>query len=349
MGRQFGALSGIAILLIVCNHAIGIALEYPINYGLSAVTGWQRYLLTSIQALGVFAVPTFLFISGSFISYAAQGSPPRLSRKFLLSSLRHIVFPYVIWSVIFYIFVYFVQNERYDLLGYLKNLIVGYPFHFVPLLVFFYLLSPLLIRVGRSVYGAILLLFIGAFQLLLLNILYPGVLYIVFPDWMGIFAPPVLRSTLALWAIFFPLGLVYGLDPRKFMPISRKLGWLFGLITAVLFIAGLLDIYSIIRFPLARFLVPVSFVLLLPGIRREEIPFLRLLERIGRRSYGIYLTHLFVLYLTADILVKFIPGVFSFHSLIALSLILMGCGIPVYIMENAARGSVKKMYRYVFG
>src|SRR3990172_12585959 len=98
--------------------------------------GWQVYFLSFLQGLGILAVPTFLFISGSFVAYAAQGDPPHLSRKFLLSSLRHILIPYMIWSLVFYIFIYFYLDVQISILGYLKNLIVGYPFHFVPLLVF---------------------------------------------------------------------------------------------------------------------------------------------------------------------------------------------------------------------
>jgi hypothetical protein len=86
VSRQLGALSGLSILLILVNHTIELALSLGIKFGYPPLTGWQHYLLTFLQGLGVFAVPTFLFISGSFVAYAAQEIRPHLSRKFMLSS-----------------------------------------------------------------------------------------------------------------------------------------------------------------------------------------------------------------------------------------------------------------------
>src|SRR4030065_571850 len=121
MNRQFTALSGMAMLLIVLNHAIQFGLDYPRQFGSAPLPEWALMILAVLQAFGVFAVPVFLFISGSFVAYAAQGNPPRLSKKFLGSSLRHIIIPYIIWSVIFYVEVYFHRGEQYTPLEYLKN------------------------------------------------------------------------------------------------------------------------------------------------------------------------------------------------------------------------------------
>jgi fucose 4-O-acetylase-like acetyltransferase len=64
--------------------------------------------------------------------------------------LRHILVPYVIWSAVFYLVVYLLQGEQYTVFEYAKNLAVGYPYHFVPLLVFFYLIAPLIVRGSPS-------------------------------------------------------------------------------------------------------------------------------------------------------------------------------------------------------
>jgi probable poly-beta-1,6-N-acetyl-D-glucosamine export protein len=345
MARQYGALSGLAILLIVLNHSIEFAMSAP---GVS--TGdWQSNVLTTLKALGIFAVPTFLFISGSFVAYAAQGERPSLSRKFMLSTLRHIIIPYLIWSVVFYILIYFVNDDRYTLAGYLKNLIVGYPFHFVPLLVFYYILSPLLVRVGKSFYGILMLVVIGLFQLALINLLNPGYLGFTFPASARILAVPVLRSTLADWAIYFPLGVVCSLGARKFVPWARKLKWVFAGLTLLLFVLSFMNAFSIVSAPLARFLSPLPFVLLLPGIKRDSIPLVRLLERVGRRSYGIYLTHLIVLSLLFLALTPILTWLSQFTILASALFFFIGFGIPLLLMESVAKGPAKRMYRYIFG
>lgn len=348
MNRQFGALSGLAMVLIVINHSIYFGTIYPREWGYPSTVGWGRTLLTVLQSFGWFAVPIFLFISGSFVSYAAQGNPPRLSHKFIFSTLRHIIVPYVIWSIVLYLLLFIYFHQTFSLLGYVKNLLVGYPYHFVPLLGFYYLLSPILIRFSRS-HGLFLLVIIGLYQLFLINTLDPGTLGFTFPDWSYYLTPPIIRSTLADWAIFFPLGLVYGLHARWMMPWSKKLFWWFVGVTALLFILGYLDVIGIIHFPLARYLCPVTLMFFLPAIKRDTIPKVRLLERIGRRSYGIYLSHLIVLNLFLIGLKWFIPGLFNTYFILFPLLFVVGLFVPLLIMEGMARGPFKQYYRYVFG
>ena len=90
MNRQFPALSGLAMLLIVLNHTIEMGTSVPVQVGYPPVEGAMRTVLSLLQGLGVFAVPTFLFISGTFVAYAARGEPPKLTGKFLKNSLSHI-------------------------------------------------------------------------------------------------------------------------------------------------------------------------------------------------------------------------------------------------------------------
>ncbi len=336
------------MVLIVLNHTIYLGTIFPQEWGYPSAVGWGRTILAILQSFGWFAVPTFLFISGSFVSYAAQGDPPRLSFKFVYSSLRHILIPYIVWSLVFYILVYLEFNEAYSSLGYVKNLLVGYPYHFVPLLVFFYIFSPLLVRIGRS-YGMILVVLIGLYQFLLINILYPETLGFTVPAWAHFLAPPIIRTTLADWGIFFPFGLVYGLHARQYIPWSKRLFWIILAATVGLFILGVLDSLSVIRLPLARYLSTVAFSLLIPAIRRDSIPFVRQLERIGRRSYGIYLTHLLVLNLILLGIKLFAPSAFIIYVVLFSLLFIFALLVPLLVMEGVAKGPAKPIYRYVFG
>ena len=69
---------------------------------------------------------------------------------------------------------------------YLKNLLVGYPYHFVPLLVFWYLATPALVWIGRR-RGALLLAGIGAWQAWLLAVRFPEMFGLDgwLPGWAG--------------------------------------------------------------------------------------------------------------------------------------------------------------------
>ena len=70
--------------------------------------------------------------------------------------------------------IFFLNDQKYTLLEYLKNFIVGYPYNFVPLLIFYYLISPILVRLSKK-YGLIVIVVIAAYQFFLINLLNPGI------------------------------------------------------------------------------------------------------------------------------------------------------------------------------
>ena len=348
MNRQFGAFTGVAMVLIVLNHSISVGLDSMVRVGVTPVPSWGMITLNVLQALGAFAVPIFFFISGSFVAYAAQGDPPRLPRKFLWASLRHILVPYVIWSILFYVLVYFQFEERFTMGGYVKNLLVGYPYHFVPLLAFYYLLSSILVVFAKR-HPAILLVLVGLYQLFSINVVNPGYLGFTFPEWARWFALPVLRTTIADWGVFFPLGLVYGMHAKALLPWMKKYLWLLLLLSAALFVLGLLNAFEILVFPIARILCPLPLTLALPAITRDRIPWVRTFERIGKRSYGLYLTHLFVLDLALLLIHSVLAGLIGIPFLLFPILFALGIIIPIALMEMAARGPIKRTYRLIFG
>jgi peptidoglycan/LPS O-acetylase OafA/YrhL len=89
--------------------------------------------------------------------------------------------------------------------------------------------------------------------------------------------------------------------------------------------------------------------MLLPIIKRDFIPWVRFFERIGRRTYGIYLSHLLILNLFLYGLAGLLPALFQFAVLTSVLFLIVGLGIPLFVMESVARSRVKQVYRYVFG
>lgn len=348
MQRQYMALSGLAMALVVLNHAIHMGLLGLSELGYPALPAGWRFTLTAVQALGVFAVPIFFVVSGSFMAYAAR-SAPRLSPSFVWKSVRHIVWPYVLWSLLYYALMAVYQGERYSALGYLKNLAVGYPFHFVPLLITFYVLAPLLIPLARR-YSWLLLVAVGLYQLFLLALREPGLFGFAFPAQLDVLFPLVLGNPLADWAIYFPMGLVFGLHAARWKPQLLKLRWAFVAATALLFGLGLLDVAGVVVAPWARYLCPAPLMFVLPTIERKAIPAVGQLERIGKRSYGLYLTHLIVMNLVLMAL-ELIGGQAIFLIVLIFPLLLVaGLLIPMWLMDSfQQRGPTRKVYRYVFG
>jgi fucose 4-O-acetylase-like acetyltransferase len=337
MNRQYGALSGIAIALIVLNHAVHFGLQVAPVEG-----GWLRALVF-LQALGTFAVPAFLFISGAFVCYAAS----ELSIAFLRSTLERLLWPYVIWSLVFYAVAWALRGDAVSPGGVVRNLAVGFPYHFVPLLTVWYVLAPFLVRAGRK-YGAWLVAAIAAYQVLLLVLRYPVLFGVPRPSWAFLVEPPVLFKPMSDWAVYFPLGLVLALHNAAVKPrLARLRPWLLA-VTAALFALGLLNAYGIVQAHWARFVAPLPLMFVLPTIDRGAIPWLARFEALGRRSYGIYLSHFVVLTVVTWTVLR-VPAA-RWAPVVFPAFCAIGLGVSLGLMTLLARpGPLRRVYRHLFG
>lgn len=350
MNRQYLALNGLAIAIVVLNHTIMMVQDIPRELGYHPIVGWQNSIMIILNLLGIIAVPTFMFISGSFFSYAAQGKDKSLKFMYKVSwaNIKHVLWPYLIWSIIFYIAVFIGRGEQYSMLGYLKNLITGYPYHFIPLLIFFYAIAPLLIRLGKR-YALIILALLILYQFVIINLVYPGLFGFTLPQWMNILALPVLSSTLAVWGVFFPLGLFCGMHMRSVLPLLQRVKWILLALSITCFLIAILNAMSVVKAGWAEFLCPVLFVLLLPVIKRQTIPFVRGFEKIGQRVYGIYLTHLLVLYFLILALDLLVPELLAFRFWLLPILFALALGTPLVLMHYLQISPGRKIYPYIFG
>jgi peptidoglycan/LPS O-acetylase OafA/YrhL len=349
MNRSFPALRGIAIILVVINHTITMGSSYALEFGVLPPSGWLKAALSTLAGLGIFAVPIFLFLSGCFFAYAANRDDLGRNYRIVKANLLHVLLPYLIWSCIFYIEIYLVRDQRLTATEYLKSLLVGYPFHFVPLLAFYYLVSPILIRATRYIGDWTIVLLVGVFQLFLLNITHPGILGFEFPAWANRLAPPVIASTLAEWAIFFPLGLIYVKTSKRVLPNLQKARWISFILTVILYALALLDVLYILEAPLARYLCPVAFMLITPTFQRNAIPLVRPLELIGKKAYGLYLMNLLVLDLILFSIQSLLPGLLAYYLLLLPILALATLAIPMLLMRSVERLAKPVVHRYVFG
>ncbi len=349
MNRQLAALSGVAMVLVVLHHAIDLQLSWLQQAG-QELTGWQFGALVLLHRLGKFAVPTFLFVSGAFVAYAARGNPPHLSWHSVGMTLRRLLWPYLIWSVLFYAWIFWRRGDAYSALGYVKNLLVGYPYHFIPLLLFYYGVSPLIARAARR-HGYLLLAAIGLYQLFLINLEFPGSLGFTFPvsGALGLLVPPILGETVALWGIYFPLGLVYSLKARELTPRVARLRAPLVAATVLFFLLDVLHTAGVIHAPLAVHLYPFTFLWLVPFIQRSAIPQVRQFEAVGKRSYGLYLTHLLVIDAAYFFVNHFAAGLFAHPLPLALLVFFLALAIPLLGMAGMTASPARRAYRFAFG
>lgn len=316
--------------------------------GMALPEGLGRVILIALQSLGLLAVPTFLFLSGGFIVFAVRSKPLGAAYKTLAQSLKHIIVPYVLWSIIFYALIFMMDGTTFSATGYIKNLLVGYPLNFIPILVFFYVLSPLVVRVAeRYAWQMIALIFI--YQLFSLLVLRPGLFGVALPDWARWFTIPGLRLSIALWGLFFPLGVVYSLHSEWIQRTLRS----YWAVPALLFVGmyGFVIAHEAgwLGAPLAGLMMPIFGVLLYPFIARDQIPWIKAWEWLGRRAYGLYLSNLVWISLLLIAVRAFAIGLMD--KIFLLVPVLIACTILVVglLMAGIEKLPVRGLRRYVFG
>jgi hypothetical protein len=319
-----------------------------LELGLPLAVQWERFLVVLLSGLGTFAVPTFLFTSGWFVSYAAQRTPPRLPWKTVRAALKRLVWPYLLWSIVFYIYIYIRFADGYTLWGYIQNLAVGYPFHFVPILLFYYVCSPVLVRLAGR-FGYVILTMIVLYQILLLALVFPSVFGLGIPSWMEVLVPPILGRPMAQWGVYFPMGLIFSMKATEISPWLQKHRILFAMATAVFFGLLIMNDYGVLHFSLAYYLTPLIFLFLAPAIRRDSIPMVRHFEKVARRSYGLYLMNLIVLDLAVFGAQVFLPGLMAYQLLFCLSLFAVALVVPLGTMAGLVRSPARAVYHYLFG
>ncbi len=347
MNRQFPALRGIAIFLVVVNHSITLVMTTARQAGFS-MSSWEKYLLVIIKELGIFAVPAFLFLAGSFFVYAAQGKNIREAYRLVVPNLLHIAIPYVIWSLVFYVLEYFLFGKVDSIIGYAKFLLVGYPNNFVPLLIFFTIISPILIWFMRKSPWLVLLA-IFAYQIFLISFLRPDFLGLAYPAWAGWLAPPVLRLPLAIWAIFYPMGIAYGLYSEPVLNSVRRWAILMVMAGVTLFVLAVMTQLDIVQVLLAEIFAPAFALPLAILLKRNAIPLLRWFEKLGKRSYGLYLMNLISINLVIALINVIFPSLLNIQLAAAALCAIITLSVPVLLMDWTERKAGRNGYRYLFG
>jgi peptidoglycan/LPS O-acetylase OafA/YrhL len=368
MVKRIPFLRGWAILAVVCHHATNWAFiamfwwghrYHPVNLvNYDQTGGLSYYVLTAINQMALFSVPAFLFISGLFITYAARGSSPVLSWKVVKARLLNLFWPYLIWSILIFIWDGLLGTV-YSPAEYLTKLMTGGavgPYFFVPLLAQLYLLSPLLVRWAKDRPG--LLLAVSA--LLLLSVV--GVPYLG-SFWGSSAAPQVLKIldwVFIGWAFFFILGMVVGFRRKQVW------GWLARYKRVLLAATMLLGVLSVVEsqliyratsdwdwayatLKLSSISYAVAFILSFLAWDARPSTFDRVVERLGGISYGIYLIHPKVLELMARVIYHVAPGILAQQLVLVFLLVVLVLGGCWLLMTVVARSPIRRVYRYLFG
>lgn len=368
MNRKLAFLTGLAIIAVVLNHATrwGLILQFGWQGQLSPraiipdqsqASGLSYYSLVAIQQLCYFGVPAFLFISGFFIAYTAQGTNNgRVSWKVVRTRIYKLFWPYIIWSVAVFIVEGF-QGRTFSIDAYFVQLLTGKtlgPYYYVPMLCQLYLLSPFVCRLGKDHPYALLAL-AGMLQLVCLGYYY---LKLGGADLPG---APLENGWLFIWYIlYFPLGVVVGFRLKSFQTVITRYRGLLAMLTVVLGATSILEAEWLYHatgnfeathdmLKLSTNLYATVFILALLAFDWRASGLLQAVNRIGAKSYGIYLLSPAVFFIFAQVMNRFVPVLLSQPLVMILAFTTAGIGGVALAMEFIARSPLRSAYRYLFG
>jgi probable poly-beta-1,6-N-acetyl-D-glucosamine export protein len=152
----------IAILAVILIHTTTRTLEI-------AVFDFQKApLALFFNQISRFAVPLFFMISGFVLELNYSFHPNFFS--YLKRRISKIFIPYIVWSAIYYFFIYTNHNRSY--FSALLDGGASYQLYFIPSLLIFYLLFPLIHKFYNFFANKWVIIPLGIFQITLLYLDY---------------------------------------------------------------------------------------------------------------------------------------------------------------------------------
>lgn len=340
---SFEAFRGIAIIAVVAIHAI------PWEF-------YRDYIVLSYRQVLNFAVPSFLFISGYWLSKKPIRSLGDY-KSFLQKRLSRVLIPYLFWSVVFLLY---ENNKTHDfgVAQILCTFLTGaasYHFHhlyFIIVIAQLYMLTPLLNYVNRKPYGFISVLIFNIGSLFLLYLFSLGDLWFVDDPYY------LIHSPFLLWVIFYQMGLLIGSsDSEGFIPRNMHKfilpAILVALVISVLEAITILSKYddwhrAICAIKYSSFIYSTCIIFGFLILRERLRNWPRFLVVLGNYSFGIYLIHVIILRGVVRIMPK-VDTIYSFQVLYGLMVVLITL-ITCYVVITITRKLLPKpFYSSVLG
>lgn len=368
MYKRLLLLFGCAITGVIFNHVIGWLMANsslwagpnPIVLAPGTVSAHGMYigLLVVIKKLATFCVPAFLFASGFFAAFSGRKSGTEAQVRMTLNRVLALAVPYLIWSIIFIVINPLGQDLEPGKTA-LRLLYGGIApeYYFVPLLIQFTILAPLVVNWARERSSALLLVSgliqLGVAALTYLNIVYP------IPFIAHILDIKRNWSVFPTWAFFFAFGMVVGFHQPQYQKFITRYRYL---LLAGMILFGILSVAES-EFLLGRFgvnwrdsgvTIPTSIYALCTIAVFLAFDFTRLTVSrpfffLSNKTYSIYLIHPLVVTVVMNFIADQIPQFLNFPYLLLIFMVIVGIGGPVLLLVLGRRLFGATVYKYMFG
>lgn len=344
-----------------------VVINHMASYGFQALFFWtdrylpvtvpnfdQRgsltyYFLLLIHQLAEYAIPAFLFVSGYFIAFTARGSKGGVTADFVSSRIKKLLGPFLFWSVVVIILLRRFPPDFQQIMT---------MYYFIPLIIQFYLLSPVIVPLARDrwklllVLAAILQLGIESLRLLsTLGVALPGLHLMIglTPIW---FFPGKL--------LYFSIGVVAGFHYKEMGAWLSSVKWILLGVTVGLLALSIVEYETLTQLSsrefvvsefsgMSRTLYAISFVLTYLAFDKVRYPFKSQLTDLGAQSLGIYFVNTPAIYVAAVLMYRLTPWILGYQLLYLPILFVFGLGAPLLLMKLAVQTPARRVYSYVFG
>lgn len=367
MIRRLLLLNGVSILGVILFHAVGWAftalLFWADRYGVQPadqIGTPYYYFLRLIEQLIVFCLPAFLFVSGYFMAFATGRNQTTIGWKVVGLRVRDLLIPYTVWTAVCWLLFFFearfLDGRSYLPLEYVGMYLTGSSdpaYYYVPLLIQFYLFSPLFVFLAKKT-PALLLVSAIILQLVCQLQYYPSLLGLDLPYADSL--PKWLFLTKILW---FPMGIIVGFHLKSLQAWLVANRRLFLLAALLLIPLGVVEwewmqgysgqLWAQHRETLLDSLFAVAVIFAFLGYYQTKIPGAGWLEELGSKSFGIYLVHTLVMTYLARMIVVYWPAFLAYEGLFFLLMVLSGTAVPLLLMGIVNRTPLRPYYKLIFG
>lgn len=367
MYKKLLYLNGLAIFSVIIFHAVG--------WGFTAMFFWAHryssinsptladvnllnyYVFRVIEQLVVFTIPAFLFVSGFFVAFVAGRDGKNLTWKVVGARITALLIPYLLWANL--VFLVLKQANVDSVWDYFRIILTGSvnpSYYFIPLLIQFYLLSPLIVPLARKWWKGLLLV-TGLFQLLIIAMQYLSVLSLPVPI-LNIQPDLIPKWFFPARIFWFCAGVVIGFHLPAFKAWLARYRQV---ILAVLFITiplGIIEWEFLFQRSGQRWVDPretlidalyaVAVLLCLIAFDKLPLPMNRTLSDLGSKSFGIYIVHAPVMEGVSRVIYHLFPALLSNTPLLVIILIVSGLGIPLAAMSLVNISPARRIYAYLF-
>jgi len=368
--KRFLTFNGIAIISVILFHAVGqgfVALFFwadryrPVSVpNFDQVGSLTYFAFRTVEQIAVFSIPFFLFVSGYFIAFATGRIQKNIRSPVIMARVRDLIIPYLFWSFVV-IFLEIALEGRIRTPGrYLSMLLVGGAspaYYYIPLLIQFYLLTPLLVPLAKNRWVGLLTV-VALIQIIVQLLHYPVLLGLESPALEPLInlVPKWLFVARIFW---FTFGVIVGFQLKKIKPfLSSSKWWLLGA-SLLMIPLGILEWEAYLRISgevwidhretiidtIYSFLVILTVI----GFDRMVIPFSERFSSLGTKSFGIYIVHPIVMIYLSRLIARFAPQILGNQILFQTIIIALGLGVPLLMMYAVDHSPFRRVYRYIFG